>query len=283
MKSTGINTFRRFKLYGLSLFFFTFSLSFQAVSQENDKQIFDKVMKTSLPAGKAQRILKIAEYFQESPYVANTLDINPKEELVVNLRDFDCATFVESCIALGLTTDQSFETFQKNLQKLRYRGGKIEHYGSRLHYFTDWLSENERKGIIKNVSRECGGKPFVKVVDFMTAHVGKYPQLENYRALEAVRMAEVNLDKQKLFFIPKTLVSKIENYISDGDIIAITTSLKGLDVSHEGFAIRQNGRIHLLHASLDLKKVVITNEPLAEYLAKHPAQTGIMVARIAGN
>lgn len=283
MKSTGINTFRRFKLYGLSLFFFTFSLSFQAVSQENDKQIFDKVMKTSLPAGKAQRILKIAEYFQESPYVANTLDINPKEELVVNLRDFDCATFVESCIALGLTTDQSFETFQKNLQKLRYRGGKIEHYGSRLHYFTDWLSENERKGIIKNVSRECGGKPFVKVVDFMTAHVGKYPQLENYRALEAVRMAEVNLDKQKLFFIPKTLVSKIENYISDGDIIAITTSLKGLDVSHEGFAIRQNGRIHLLHASLDLKKVVITSEPLAEYLAKHPAQTGIMVARIAGN
>ena len=144
----------------------------------------------------------------------------------------------------------------------------------------DWLKENERKGLIKDQTQTCAGKPYKKSVSFMTSHLPLYPQLEDYRALEAVKMAEIELMRKSFFYIPKAEVAKKESCIQNGDIIAITTSKSGLDISHQGFAIVVNGRVHLLHASQDLKEVIISPEPLAEYLAKHASQTGIMISRL---
>ena len=261
------------------MLFWLFSIT-ATYSQDINVSTFNDIISKEYPQTKAGRTLNIAKSLLDKPYVAGTLDQNAKESLVINLQEFDCSTFVENCLALALTKDKAFNTFKNNLQKLRYRNGVIENYSSRLHYFSEWLLQNTKKGIIKDVGLLCGGKPYVKTIDFMTTHQQKYPALENYRVLEAVRMAEIQLSKNKFSHIPKADLKKLEKNIKDGDIISITTSIKGLDVSHEGFAIFVNGRLHLLHASSELKKVVISDIPLAEYLAKHSSQTGIMVASI---
>ncbi len=54
----------------------------------------------------------------------------------------------------------------------------------------------------------------------------------------------------------------------NGDLIAITTDIKGLDVMHVGLAVRLGSRIHLLHASEAEKRVVISDVTLHQYLSR---------------
>ena len=71
------------------------------------------------------------------PYVAQTLEVNKQEQLIVNLRQLDCTTYVENVLALTLCTENkklpTFADFCYYLRMLRYEGGKVD-YPTRLHY-----------------------------------------------------------------------------------------------------------------------------------------------------
>jgi hypothetical protein len=70
-----------------------------------------------------------------------------------------------------------------------------------------------------------------------------------------------------------------EDQLQNGDIIALATSIEGLDVTHTGFALRADDRrIHLLHASSS-GAVEISALPLVEYLKKIKSNTGVIIAR----
>ena len=71
------------------------------------------------------------------------------------------------------------------------------------------------------------------------------------------------------------------NKIKNGDIILITTHIKGLDTSHLGFAWKKEGKTYLLHASSKGKQVMISSLPLQEYMEGIDSQSGIMLARAA--
>jgi hypothetical protein len=89
------------------------------------------------------------------------------------------------------------------------------------------------------------------------------------------------MNKREYYYVPQNFIACVENKIQTGDIILITTGIKGLDISHTGMAIKmEDGRIHFLHAPIAGKKVQITKEPLADYIKKLKRHTGIMVARV---
>jgi hypothetical protein len=71
----------------------------------------------------------------------------------------------------------------------------------------------------------------------------------------------------------------IEDRIQDGDIIAATSTLAGLDIAHTGIALWRDGRLHLLHAPLAGGVVQISEMPLAERIQRIDGQDGVMVAR----
>ncbi|MBX2841571.1 MAG: DUF1460 domain-containing protein [Flammeovirgaceae bacterium] len=228
--------------------------------------------------------VKVGKSFLGIEYVAKTLEINENgEDLVVNLHGLDCTTFLENVVVFSRLIKQDkleFEDYVKALELLRYRNGKIDNYNSRLHYFSDWLYENEQKGLIEQKSKSIANQPFKNELHFMTNNRDKYVQLgdeENYLNLKST---EKSFTKRNYFFIPKEHIEDYESEIKSGDLIAITTNIKGLDIVHVGIAIHQNGRLHLMHASSKQKKVVISEKPLSEYLAPTKYQTGIMVAEI---
>lgn len=229
----------------------------------------------------------IVEYgisFLNVPYVAHTLEENETEQLVVNLDKFDCATFVESVLAMAIVSvrdKQQYDHFAEMLQKLRYRNGQIDGYASRIHYFSDWMYENTQNGILQNVTEELNGVPYLKTVNFMSENPSLYKQLaKSPETVEKTRLVEKEMNKRPpMKYVPKAEIKTIEANIQEGDIIGITTSVKGLDIAHEGFAIKRKGRIHLLHASSDEKKVVVSSQPLSDYLMSHKSQTGIIVCR----
>ncbi|MGA9117203.1 MAG: N-acetylmuramoyl-L-alanine amidase-like domain-containing protein [Bacteroidota bacterium] len=232
----------------------------------------------------ASLVVSLALAFRGTPYGAGTLETAGEERLVVNLRALDCVTFVESTLALGLCVrqgDGTFEGFRRRLEHIRYRGGVRAGYASRLHYFTDWIADNQRKGILRDVTRILGGEPENRPVGFMTAHRNAYPPLAEEPVLEQMRRVEAALTASTRWRIRKARVGRIADKMRNGDIVALTTDREGLDVSHTGWAVREGGEIRLLHASPVCGSVCMTEESLAAHVARSRQCTGIVVARVA--
>ncbi|QJW89497.1 DUF1460 domain-containing protein [Spirosoma taeanense] len=239
----------------------------------------------------AEMAVSIGKKFIGAPYVSHTLDTTPTEQLIVNVREFDCTTYLETVLALTLAYQEegsqanpvSFDaTFRRYLTQLRYRDGRINGYASRLHYFSDWLRNNERKGLVVDVTRDLPGSISVaKPVSYMTSFLYKYPPLRDPAIFQQIAQAEAALSQQAFAFIPKKNIREAEAQLREGDIVMLTAARPGLDMKHVGLAVRQpNGRIHLLHASSEHGQVVITPYPLSDYVLCHRHLSGIRVARL---
>ncbi|MDC6366363.1 MULTISPECIES: N-acetylmuramoyl-L-alanine amidase-like domain-containing protein [Flavobacteriaceae] len=230
-------------------------------------------------------IIDIGKSFLGTPYVEKTLEVGTKETLVINLRGLDCTTFVENVLTFSLMLTNgldSFEEFTHNLETIRYRNGRLNDYPSRLHYFTEWIRNNQSKGLVEDITAEIGGEELHKPINFMGTHRSLYPFLTDENNFNAMLEVEKELAEENLCYLPKDKIESKENLIQSGDVIALATSIKGLDVTHTGIAIHQpDGRLHLLHASSKNGKVEITKEPLADYLKGIKSNIGIIVARPA--
>ncbi|MCC6865378.1 MAG: DUF1460 domain-containing protein [Ignavibacteria bacterium] len=227
-------------------------------------------------------IAEVGKSFIDTDYVAGTLDKNMSESLVIDLTGLDCVTFVENCLTFArcIKLDKTtFDDYKSELKKIRYRDGLIDGYSSRLHYFCDWIWDNEAKGIVKNITAEIGGVEYSKNINFMTTHTKAYKQLANSTELDGVKAAEEAINSRNYYFIPTNDISRLYDLMKTGDIIATTTNIKGLDVTHTGYIYKENGGTFFMHASSKSKKVIISNEELQDYVASDSKKTGIMIAR----
>ena len=249
---------------------------------EKDIAGYEKLMPDNYPSG-GDLIVEIGCFFLNSPYREGTLESAGKEKLVANMSAFDCSTFVDTVLALAVSTlagRMSSSVFRKCLKLVRYRGGKIDGYASRLHYFTDWLLDNKKKKLISDISRQAGGKPQRKKIHFMTAHRDLYPALKNENEIQKLRYVEKNLSRRIFHIIDKENITEISSKIRSGDIVAFNTSEDGLDVSHVGFAVRRRKNVYLLHASSKEGAVVISRKTLSAYARSKMNCTGIILARL---
>ena len=254
--------------------------------KETDSIFIERALRLA-PGGAGT--LHFARLLMGRPYIAHTLEVNDEEQLVVNTRELDCTTLVENVVALTLCHEQkkmSFADFREVLQRIRYRGGVIDGYPSRLHYFTDWIIDNSQKGIVSEIQQKKA--PFTSVQTVSVNYMSRHPQ--SYKALKAhpqyvsvIAGQEKLLTGQKFRFIPKSEIRNsklLRSVIHDGDILAITTSKAGLDIAHLGFAVWRKDGLHLLNASQIHHKVVEEPMTFRKYLSKHPAHTGVRVIRL---
>lgn len=248
------------------------------------------------PAGE-NLMLFYANQLIDRPYVGKTLEVNPKEELAVNLRELDCTTLVENVVALVLTTQQKstrFSDFCRNLERIRYRNGKLDGYASRNHYFSEWILSNETQSIVQEVkgkAKDSRGAfyPFVDTqtlnCTYMSQHPNSYPMLkDDAAALKQIKANEQRINGRTVHYVPRRFLNRTRKElaaIQDGDILAIVTKKQGLDVSHLGLAVwGTDGQLHLLNASQIHKRVVLEPLTLFEYMKQHPTQLGVRVIRV---
>lgn len=233
--------------------------------------------------------LWFARHFLGKPYVAYTLEVNEQEQLVVNTRQMDCTTLVETVVALTLCRQENkkqWEDYLDMLTMLRYRQGMLQGYTSRLHYFSDWIDDKERVQLVKEIQEPCSSFTAVQhiSVDYMSHHPTAYRALKAHpKWVETIRQQEQAITGWMRKYIPKAEVGngqELREIVRDGDIIAITTDKEGLDIAHLGFAVWRQDGLHLLNASQLHKKVVEEPMTLGRYLQKHPRHTGIRIIRI---
>ena len=239
--------------------------------QANDSIRVEKWLKeaASLPKDSC-RTLHFAKQMLGVPYVAGTLDGNEEEQLVVRTDALDCTTFVETVLAFCIADkrgERDFEGFKKALTDVRYRDGILNGYTSRLHYFSDWIRNNEQMGFVKECTSETAcAQPKELWLDFMTTHVDSYlPMKKDASLVEEMAAQEKNWQGTVVSYIPKEKLdlSSDELKIKDGDVLALVTNIKGLDIVHVGFAFWREGKLHLLHASSSAKKVI--EDPKTQY------------------
>ena len=275
----------------LFLFLFLSSYSCEAYRfSSSDQKVLNSFWKYAeehrlgnLPVN--ERIPSIARFFLGTPYQSNTLNVTREELPVINLHELDCVTFVENVLALAFLeqyNQQSTEAFVQNIIRLRYRNAEIVDYTSRLHYSSDWLYEMQQAHLLTDITQFAGGIPYSKQICFMSEHSQKYPQLQKDSSLlKKIKTIETAINQRTYYYIPKDKINEACNKIKNGDIILITTHIKGLDTSHLGFAWKKEGKTYLLHASSKGKQVMISSLPLQEYMEGIVSQSGIMLARAA--
>ena len=220
--------------------------------------------------------------FVGAPYEPGTLDPPGPERLIVNLRSFDCVTYIESMLAMARVLragNATFDAFTRELSRIRYTADVPPDYPTRLHYFSHWIEANEGKGLVENVTRALGGVPDPEPIDFMSSHVESYRQLGDSMFLARIRQTERDLTARGRFSIPEDGIAGVADEIRDGDIIAATSTLPGLDVAHTGLALWVDSELHLMHAPLVGSVVEISDQPLAARIQRIESQDGIMIAR----
>lgn len=265
---------------------------------ERDWEIMQSTVREARAAGLAELpmgevVARVGLTFVGTPYEPGTLELPGAERLVVNLRELDCVTFVENALVLAslvktvpdaLVDDRAAlaAAYRQRLVHLRYRGGVLDGYPSRLHYFSEWLSDNEMKGSVKMVTGDLpGARQDPRPITFMSDHPDAYRQIaETPEFLEAVRSVEARLGTPR-WYVPQEGIeaAAAEGGIRNGDIIAAKSTLAGLDVAHTGIALWQDGELHLLHAPLVGDSVEVSPLPLGRRIRGIRAQDGILVAR----
>jgi len=272
--------------YKLFLLFLLLPFNCAFAQTDSDRTIAETFLQTTTKTTVNNTMTQAALYFLDTPYVAGTLERSDsdKETLIINLRELDCTTFVENCLALSRTTQlpsPDYDSFLRELQKIRYRKGLINGYVSRLHYTTDWISDNVEKGIIEDVTYALGGRKFKPNVHYMSDNYTKYPHLANdSAAVQHIASIEKTINaRNTCYYIPKKEIAQRQSLIKSGDIICFTTAIPGLDVSHVGIAYWRNGELTFIHASSTAKKVIVNQQSLINYCSMIQTCTGIMVLR----
>src|SRR5881396_2910229 len=238
-----------------------------------------------------ERTAAVGQALVGTRYKHFTLEIDNRiESPSVNFQGVDCWTFFE--IALGfarmLNEPESNWTPERLLYYVemdRYRGGQCTgEYLSRLHYLEDWLHDNDRRGLVEDMTRQLGGQSVPHSAREMSAGWRHYRYLAANRSLlgPLARM-EANVSSRPLYEIPKSKVAGIESKLRRGDIIGIISRDRGglYSTAHVGLALRTgNGVLHFMHASSPSNYGrVIVDTGLSKYLYRYRSDSGILVAR----
>ena len=272
--------------------FSLFAAAQESIYEKSDSIAIERIIKKHSATGygsTGELALAVAQEFIGKRYIAGTLENGKAEPLYISCAKLDCTTFVELVTAITISIrhkDKRFGDVCMNLERVRYRGGVRNGYASRLHYTSWWIEDNTSKGIIREITKECTHRYRTLDLCFMSKHPESYTSLKEDTAMQKrIEELEIPFRGIKSSYIPKEHLNDKEkiNHIRNGDIIALVTTIEGLDISHVGFACWKGGKLHLLHASSGKGEVIMDSTPLFEYQRNKSKQIGIKVIRITSD
>ncbi|MCS4609169.1 DUF1460 domain-containing protein, partial [Enterobacter kobei] len=145
---------------------------------------------------------RVGELAIGTPYEAYTLeaylraggDGTMREPLALSLTRFDCVTLVEASLAIARVAHgdgpPTWERFAREVERMRYRNGERGGYATRLHYFSEWIADGDRRGLVRDLGHELGGVEDARPLRFMTEHRESYVALRDERVFRQIAEME---------------------------------------------------------------------------------------------
>jgi hypothetical protein len=211
-----------------------------------------------------ERMLAATEKFVGTPYVLSPLGegAGRDPDPLIRFDAVDCVTMIEESIVLS-TAEPT--TLVESLNSLRYAGEPS--WETRLHIMeAQWLPENVRRGLLRDVTADFGGKDTKRVKKLLTE--------KTWKEKGAVSLA-LPEDKQprgsfELDIIPAALAAKALEKAPAGLLVVVVRADRPhlvTRVSHVGVLVQTKSGPMLRHASRSFKRVV--DEPLGRYLGRN--------------
>jgi hypothetical protein len=261
------------------------------VGQAKFQQLMDRAEKegwNQLPLGRRTEAFGLA--LCGTAYAGHTLEIDDRIETVsANFNGLDCWTFFETSLAMARLMEEPVEKrtpehYLRYLEMDRYHMGTCTGaYLSRLHYLVDWRQDNEKRGLVRDVTRGLpGAERHYNICREMSLGWKGYRYLRSTPALLPLMTGEEKrITQLPCWHIPKNRVATIESKIEPGDVLCITTRYKGAFCSHVGLARRdKNGVLRFMHASSQKeKRKVLVDARLSDYLYSVSGHAGVMIVR----
>jgi hypothetical protein len=255
---------------------------------DSDTIVINNLLKKGMESGLKEANALVEFYARQllgTPYVAHTLEAD-KEVLTINVHQLDCLTFIETLYALTRATlagRYSWRDFAANIENVRYRGGEMGDYSTRIHYMSEWIIDNHVRGNLVEVTPDIPHADYmIKNIDFMTHHTDSYRQLKNDSAMvEKIRQHE--LRNHRFPYLKRSWLNdkEVKAALLSGDFVSLVTKMEGLDVSHNGIiVVDDKGDPYLLDASMSGGKVMLESKPLFKYLERSKSNIGIRVYRM---
>lgn len=198
---------------------------------------------------------------------------------------FDCTTFVETVTALSLS--RSDLDFKKNMNAIRYSGGRVS-LVSRNHFTSaDWNPNVEKIGILKDVTADIGKTEVTSLETLIDKRAWYEKQAASMVLTEGNRDAKVGaiLTKTQILvpqlsqlnFLSKEIMTTkpelLKSFPKAGVINIVRKNWKvkdaigtDLDISHQGVFFERDGEIIFRHASFKKSSQFVVEVPLLEYV-----------------
>ena len=255
---------------------------------ESDTTVINDLLKKGYESGLTDANALIEYYARQllgTPYVAHTLE-GDEELLTINIHELDCLTFIESLYALTRTTlnhRYSWRDYAACIENIRYRGGEMGDYSSRIHYISEWIIDNHMRGNLVEITPDLPHADYlVKNIDYMSNNPGQYRQLKDDTAMVA-KIKRYELLRHRFPYLKRSWLNdkSVKEALRSGDFVSLVTKIEGLDVSHNGIIIKDDkGEPYLLDASMSGGKVMLETKPLYKYLERSKTNIGVRVFRM---
>ena len=253
-------------------------------------------------ASLAKRITALSATLLGAPYVGGSLGEGASalydKDPLTRFGEFDCTTYIETVFAGAMA--RSPEDFLTTLKALRYKNGEVS-FVTRNHFPSlDWVPNNQDKfddmtafvagGSVQTATTNIDKSAWYhKVGRSVLACKEGSEYCESLIARFAKEGEAFKPEIAHLEYVPLTAL-----YLENGDINQAlldripTGSLINMvrpnwdlekwigtkmNVSHQGLAIRKEGKLYLRHASVVYKKVI--DEPFYDYFSRYTLSSSL--------
>ena len=221
------------------------------------------------PLQTSERVARLGRQTIGQPYRLSLLGEHPFEiydpDPMYCLSASDCVTFVEQTYAMALARD--WPSFFQTLQRIRYKDGRVGLL-TRNHFTeADWNINNA--WLFDDVTEDISGGDVLPMKSWIN------------RASFFATFGFVCNDPVQWFadsYIPRELLPVVAGRLGTADIVEIVRGTRGVQyVSHMGLVTRDtSGNLMLLHSA----EPEVREEPLLQYVDRHPEILGIKVLRL---
>ncbi len=211
-----------------------------------------------------ERLLEATAGFVGSPYILSPLgegsgrDADP----LIRWDAVDCVTMIEESFALSTAEPN---TLVEVLNGLRYDGPPS--WENRLHIMeSQWLPQNVKRGLLRDVTAELGGAKAKKVKKVLSAATWK----EKSGVGLALPEEKHTLGTYEFDILPSAVAAEVLSKAPTGLLVVVVRADRPnavTRISHVGVLVQTPKGPTLRHASRSFKKVV--DEPLSRYLGRN--------------
>lgn len=197
----------------------------------------------------------------------------------IDIHTFNPLSFLSTCVALTQAYETSsapnWRDFAGKYENVRFKGGKIGNYSSRMMYAADWIADNIFRGNIYDATQRVEGlnvKRREKSIYYISKNKDSFNALSDPLKLDLIKMLEMGFRNHQIIYISNgdlTNPGRYKKTAKDGDIVFLLSPDESLDCREMGIVCFDGDDLRFIQVSIPREKIVMEELPFENYVKRN--------------